>query len=307
MRSVLVVLAIAGCYKDKAAVTAPPANKVGAPALATSDDVLAYLPKDSELVLGFDLIELRHGALYKAFEGELTQGVGAKLAEARQCGVDLMGGVERLTAGGKVSGSGEDFQGVVVVRGVDTARVLPCMAKHAADKGTVTNEGGVVTVTTANHQDTAAMAAGAMTLVMEFGPGVNKESIGRVLALGSPLRTSPAFMALYQRREPRVAMWGMVNGAAPFMAEVRKNGINPRSVDGTLRVTDELVAALRVTLGSPGEADQLVQSMTAVQGIVQPMLTRFDVRADGATVRLGATATEAQLRAMVGLLGKFGP
>jgi hypothetical protein len=306
MRSVLVVLAIAGCYKEKAAVVPPPANKVASPAHDVSNDVLAFLPRDSELVIGLDGVELRRAALYTSFEDELMQGISSKLAHARQCGLDPKT-VEGFTAGGKVIGGGEQFEGVFVVRGVDSARALTCMAKEGAAKGTVTNEGGVVTLQTNDHQDVAVTAAGARTLVMQFGHGVNKDSIGALLALGSPLRTSPAFMTLFERREPHAAMWFMINGSAPFMAELRKNGISPRSVDGTLRVTDQLAGALRVSFASPADADSLVQMTHQVQGYVQAMVERFDVRADGAVVHVEAAATEAQLRALAALFGKFAP
>lgn len=307
MRSVLVVLAIAGCYKDKPAVTPPPANKADRSPSVGSDDVLAYLPVDSEIILGIDLLELRGSALYGSFEDELSSSLGAKLAEARQCGVDPMRGLERLTAGGKLTGDSDDFLGVVVVRGVDVSLALPCIAKKAAANGVVTNENGVVTVTKPDHQDAVATSAGARTLVIQFGPGVNKASIANVKSKGAPLRTSPAFMALFQRREPNAAVWGMVNGNAKFMAQVRATGVNPRSLDGTLRITDQLVAALRVSFSTPGDADQFVQTMAQVQGIATPMLERFDVRADGPVVHVDATATEGQVRAIASLLGRFGP
>jgi hypothetical protein len=306
MRSVLVVLAIAGCYKDKPAAVPPPANKVASPARDVSDDVLAFLPRDSELVFGLDAVELHRAALYTSFEDELMQGVSSKLAHARQCGLDLKT-LERVTAGGKLTVGGEQFEGVIVVRGVDPALVLSCMAKDGAAKGTITTEGGVVTVQTKEHQDVAVTAAGARTLLMQFGSRVNKASISALLELGSPLRTSPAFMTLFERREPHAAIWFMINGSAPFMAEIRKNGINPRSVDGTLRVTNQLAGAVRVSFASPTDADALVQMMKQVQGYVQAMVERFDVRADGSVVHVEALATEAQLRAIAGLLGKFGP
>ena len=307
MRSVLVVLAIAGCYKDKPAVAPPPANKVESSPSVGSDDLLAYLPVESEIIIGVDLLELRGAALYRSFEDEMSSGLGAKLAEARQCGVDPMGGLERLTVGGKLSGNSDDFEGVVVVRGVDASLALPCIAKKAAADGTVTNEGGVVTVTKPDHQDAVATSAGARTLVMQFGPGVNKASIANAMSKGSPLRTSPAFMALFQRRERHAAIWGMVNGNAKFMAQVRASGVSPKSLDGTLRVTDQLVAALRVSFPTPADADQFVQTMAQVQGMAKPMLERLDVRADGPVVHVDATATEGQLRAITSMLGHFGP
>jgi hypothetical protein len=308
MRSVLVVLAIAGCYKDKPAVAPPPANKVDAPLSSGSDDVLAFLPVESEIILGIDLLELRASALYRSFEGELSGNLGTRLAEAKQCGVDPMGGLERITAAGTVSADSDKFQGVVVVRGVDASLALPCMAKQAAAKGKVTNEDGVVTITQPDHQDAVATSAGARTLVIQFGPGVGKASIASVKAKGAPLRTSPAFMALFQRREPHAAVWGMINGNAKFMAQVRASGVNPKNMDGTIRVTDQLVAALRVSFATPGDADQLVQTVGQVQGFVKPMLERFEVRADGTVVHIDATATEGQLRALASMMGgAFGP
>jgi hypothetical protein len=310
MRSALVAVVlvlIAGCYRDKGAPAAPPANRVEEPRPATSDDVLAYLPVDAELVVGVEVSVLRQSALYRAFEQQLLDTYVNQLGEAQRCGIDPTRGLGRVTIAGKLDRDGNDFEGVVVFRGVDTTLALPCIGREATNKGKVERLGDFIVVTGEPDDTFAAARAGDSTLVIQIGRAATRASLTSILSSGAPLRTSPAFMGLFGRREANAAVWGMVNGASPFMADLRLGGPTPRSVDGTLRVTHELVATIRMTMTSPADADQIVQSLTPMLPAAKNMLSRLDVRADGNVVNLDAVATEAQLRAFVGMLGAFGP
>jgi hypothetical protein len=307
MRSALVVLAIAGCYRDKPVAEPPPANKVETPR-PVADDVLAYLPVDAELVMGVEMGVLRGGQLYRTFEKQALDALGTKLQKMQMCGIDPTTTLSRVTVAGTLTGGDDDFQGVVVFKGVDTARALPCIASQGATNGTVQRDGDIIVVARSGNDDFAAAAVDAGTLVLKIGAEMNRASMTQTLSMGAPLRTSPAFMKLFNRREPHVAVWGMVNGNARFMQPVIAAGVKPKSVDGTVRATDELTIAMRVTLGAAADADDLVQKMGQVQGVAKPMLSRFDVRAEGAVVHMDVAATEAQLRALAGMLGGgFGP
>jgi hypothetical protein len=302
MRSVLVILAIAGCYKEKPAAAPPPANRVDAPRPVV-DDVLAYLPVDAELVVGIEMTVLRDGQLYRTFEKQALDALGRKVQQMNMCGIDPTTTLARVTVAGNIVSPNDDFQGVMVFKGVDTARVMPCIAQQGATNGTVTREGELVIVARPGNDDFAAAAVDGQTLVMKIGANMNGASLTQTLSAGAPLRTSPAFMKLFNRREARSAVWAMVNGNAPFMQPVVAAGVRPKSVDMTLGVTHELAAAVRVTLATPADADALVQTMQQVQSAVTPMVSRFDVRADGPIVHITGAATEAQLRALVGMLG----
>ncbi len=304
----IALLSVVGCYKETPPPAPPPvANRVAEPKPVASDDLLAYLPMDAELVVGVDLTLLRQAALYRTFEKQLLDAVGKELAAAQRCGVDPARSLQRVTLAGKTDSS-KDFDGVVVLRGVDTALALPCIAREAASKGKVESSGDVVVLTGTNSEDSfVAAATGSSTLVLQMSPAASRASITSVLASGAPLRASPTFMGLFDRREPGAAVWGMVNGNAPFMASAKMAGVNPRSIDGTVRVTDELTAVLRMTMPSAAEADQVVQSAQAMLPSARNMLSRLDVHAEGAVVRFDAVATESQLRTLAGMAGAFGP
>jgi hypothetical protein len=310
MRSVLAAIAlasVAGCYREKPAPAPPPANRVEEPKPVASDDLLAYLPVDADLVVGVELNLLRQAQLYRTFEKQLLDAFGKELAAAQRCGVDPARALQRVTIAGKIDDS-KDFDGVVVFRGVDTALALPCIAREAASKGKVESSGDLVVVTGTNAEDSfAAATSGSSTLVVQISHTASRATIASVLGSGAPLRTSPAFMTLFGRREANAAVWGMVNGNAPFMASAKMSGISPKSMDGTLRVTDELTAVLRMTMPSPADADQLVQSAQAMLPSARSMLSRLEVQADGAVVRFDAAATEPQIRALAGMMGAFGP
>jgi hypothetical protein len=313
MRSALAAIAlvaILGCHHEKAAPVAPPANHVEAPKPIANEDVLAYLPVDAEIVVGFDFAVLRKSALYQTFEKQVLDKFARQLAEAQRCGIDPARTLQSVSIGGSLGSSGQDFDGVVVFRGVDPALVMPCIAKQAQTKGTAKVDVGqdMVVVSDSSANDTfAAAAGGPATLVFHIGKTATRETLTKIVASGAPLRSSPTCVGLFDRREANAAVWGMIIGNAAFMAALKQSGITAKLMDGTLRVTDQLTAALRMTMPSPAEADSLVALAQGMLPQARKMLERIDVRADGAVVHFDVVATEPQLRAIAGMLGAFGP
>lgn len=302
MRSVLVVLALTSCYRDGAPPPSTPSNTAEPRREPASNDELAFLPIDAELVVGLDFTQMRASEVFQQLESQLLGAFDTELRKLRDCGLDPVRSIQRVTLAGKLDAQ-ERFTGVLVVRGVDGARTLSCLAKAGASEGTVTHVDGVVTVTRADRDNVAAGLAGATTLVVRIAADASRETLGVVLASGAPLRASRVFMALYARREPGASVWGMINGQAAFMGSARQLGVDPRSVDGTLTLTDRLTAVVRLTFASDADADRLVQTLAPMLGGARAMFERFDARADGSVARFDLVATEAQVRALVGTMG----
>jgi len=306
MRILLVALVAAlGCSKAPPAAT--PANQAPAPDYrATADDVLGFLPAQTDFVVGVDVVALRGSALWQKFEPQLLQALGAGLEKFRNtCGFDPLRTIERVTMA-VTPLEGDRVKGVFVVRGVDTTKTLDCMTAEAKKEGTqVTNDRGVLIMTKKDKDPTmvGATVVGPSTLVVQLDDSVTYDSVTAVLAAGTPLRTSPTFMRLYERREPGSSLWMMANGNSKAFEQMAGMGMRPKSLDGSLTVTDRFALALRMTMGTPDEATRLAAELDKVKGPFGSMVERFDSRATANDVALDVVITEAQVRALLGMLG----
>jgi hypothetical protein len=306
MRLLLLALAVVACHRS-APEPATPANKAAAPDYrATADDVLGFLPADSEVVIGIDLVAARSSALWHQFAAQIDALAKEGLSEVGAiCGADPLKTVERITFGFKLSRT-EQVEGVFVIRGIDPTKALDCAVKHAEKEGRAPKvDRGVLTEVAPKRGNLrAATTIVGSTLVMQIGPVASYDTMQKVLASGAPLRkSSPIFMQLFDRREHGAALWGMANGNAPMFDELAQTGMRPKSIDGTLRVTDRFVVAARATMGSPGDATRLSGELDQVKGPASAMLERFDTRVTESTVGIDVSITEPQLRALIGTLG----
>ena len=297
-------LAIAGCGGGSKGQSTGPSNKADGPAAGAADDVLAFLPIDSDIVIGVDANALRSSALWQQFEPQIVQGLGDTLVKVRdKCGFDPMKTVERAAIGGKVD-QNEKFEGVIVVRGVSGPRVLECIAESSKGEATVNNVGGVVTIDRGATEEKSAMTlVGSNTLVAHVGMTASAATLDAAIKGGAPLRSSQAFMGMFDRREPGASVWGMINGNAPFMAEMAQAGARPKSVDGTLVIKDRFVGAMRITFATPDDANKVNQQLQQVVPMVQGQFEKVDVRTDGAMIRADVVATDEQLKKVFGMLG----
>jgi hypothetical protein len=306
MRYVLLGLALVGaCHRAPGPAT--PANKVATPDYqATAEDELGFLPLDSEMVAGIDMVALRRSQLWQKFEPMFVSALGDDLAKFRSaCGFDPLKTIERMTLAIKERGP-DQYRGVFVIRGVDTTRVRECLASEVQKNGgKATNDRGVVLVTQPSSPGTtlAVGVVGASTMVVQMDAVTTYDSLTSVLAGGAPLRKSAAFMTLQTRREAGSSIWFMANGNSKAFDQMRAMGLGPKSIDGTLTVTDRFAGTLRMTMASPAEAARMQSEFDKVKGMIAPMVDKFDTRANADVVSVEATVTEQQLRNMLQMLG----
>ena len=309
MRTVLVALAIAGC--SRAPGPAAPANKAPAPDYrATADDLLGFLPADSEFVFGVDLVQLRRSQLWLKFEPQIVQAIGGDLAKFKtSCGFDPLQTVERVTMAGNAH-PGDRVTGVIVIRGVDGGRILDCINTEASKNGKVVKDRGVLVVTQPSqpNMEMAVTVVGPSTLVVQIETVANHDTLQKVLASGAPLRSSQAFMQLFARREGGASLWGMANGNSDAFKELASLGMRPRALDGTLAITDRFALAMRITMPNPDDAARVAGELDKIKGPFGAMVDRFETRADGDLVNVHVVVTEEQLRSLIGLMGgSLGP
>jgi hypothetical protein len=135
------------------------------------------------------------------------------------------------------------------------------------------------------------------------GPVVNRALATSRVQAGIPLRSSPAFVELYNKLEPNASVWFIANGASPSLQSIAGMGINPRFIDGTLTVTDRYVGVLRVTFATPDEAQNLAKLSNSVSSQIRAMVETFDVRADGPVARFDIVMTSSQAQTVLGMFG----
>ncbi len=298
----LCVLAAAACSKGSTQKTSPSNKAEPPPIAAASDDVLGYLPVDSEIVFGVDANAMRASALWKQFEPQIVAGLGSKLPAMRdKCGFDPLTSVERISVAGKI-GNNEQFDGVVVIRGVSGAKTLECIGMATEGEGVVKNEGGVLTVDRGGEKMVATIV-GSNTLVVHTGTTASAATLDAVVRSGAPLRSSKGFMELFDRREANPSVWGMINGNSPLLRMMAQAGAQPKSVDGTLVLQDRFIAAMRVTFLNQADADKMKQTASQVLPMVQGKVDKIDISVTGPMLRMDVVATDAQVRSLLDMLG----
>ncbi len=286
---------VAGCFRD-APLDSPPSNHAEA---APSDDVLAYLPADSELVFGLDLARKRSSPLWARFEPYVADAMKAELDKIRaSCGFDPMQTVQRVTFGFR-SHVRNELSGVAVVRGVDTSRILVCAADQFGKHGDGVTDRGVVILDPRSPKASAWTVAGSDTLVVQVGPHVDHDSITAIVTSGVPLRSSAIFLSLFGRLEPGASLWGVVNGASSALDGF---DVRPRTIDGTVRTTDRVTVAVRIKVADPQGAlklaDLIEKDLTKA-----PFLTLRAAVAAAETVKIDIVMTPDQISAALALIG----
>jgi hypothetical protein len=292
-------IALAACYRDRAP-DAPPGERTeeGRAAGAASSDELAFLPLDSELVLGLDVRQIVGSPLWKQLEPQLMDRIGPRLGEVRAaCGYEPLAVLRNVTVGVKLT---EPFDGVIVVRGLPRDKTLACVTRVLPNRPGITVERGVVTVPSDGpNEPPAVMAfANATTLVVTTSRG----KLDAALASGAPLRGSRAFTELWELVNARDAVWGVVNGASRAFASLASFGVRPRAVLGSASLASGLALTGRMRLGSPDEATQLASLGQAQVSALQSMAEKVEVGSEGTDVTLRVEMTTAQVETIARML-----
>ena len=303
MRILLVALLVAGCYRDSTPSTTPPANKAHASEQVTSD-VLAFIPKDSDVVIGADLARLRSSPLWGSqIEPVITNNGGEKLSKVRtSCGFDPLTAVTHVTFGTRKIN--DNAEGTIVVRGVEPRGAIDCVERLIKGQEQVTRDGDTLVLSEQGDPFQVALSPlGRSAVLAVAANGANRAATMSRAQSGTPLRSSPAFVELFSKLEPNAAMWFIANGASPTLKSIAGMGINPRFIDGTVMVSDRYVAVLRVTFATPDEAQNLAKLSNSVSAQVRAMVESFDVRADGPVARFDIVVTSAQAQTILGMVG----
>jgi len=291
--------------KVKSAVAGGPA----VPGLASSGDDLSLLPADSEMVMGLNFAQLQTSALWKQFSPKIMEKAANGLAEFKAaCGFDPMEAIKSMSMGLKGVG-GDVPDGVIIVHGLDKTKSMACLDKaktEAAKNGSeITVDGDVFTVKDKNGQLTAWTFTGSDVLLGVLGPTASKDTLATAAKGANGIKSSQTFVDMFAKINTKDSLWLLINGNAPFMAKAAQAGVKPKAVFGSINVTDGLTVDMRIRLGTPDEATQLV-SMAKGQTSspqVKQMFDKLDVTADGTDAKISIAMSNAKLQALIGMVG----
>jgi hypothetical protein len=293
-------LALVAC--GSSAPAPAPSHKAPAPSYAAAlDDVLGFLPGDSELVVGVDGNQIRTTAIWSQVAPRLEKVLGSELQQVRTaCGFDPLATVERLSLG--LHAVDQDrMAGVIVARGVG-AGTLGCVRTHFGKGGAVLDDKGVLVMDHHDGRIKTAWTVVGTSVVVQIGQDVGHDSMQAVLASGSPLRARGAFMTIFNRLPKGGSVWGIVDGHSKLFDELSGTGMRPLAIEGTVTLSDRIVVAGTATFDSPevaAKVDALVKGSFAQ---IQAYVERGDSRADGAAVHVDVSVSGAQLQRLLGTI-----
>ena len=271
------------------------------------------LPLESELVAGINVHKLVGSTLWQRWIAPRPV-IAKAIRELRDaCGYEPLEVLTSIAFGMKGLGTA-DVTGVLVMRGMPRDKTMACVP--ALDKsvvksgGTVTRDGDAVLITDKDGKTGAYAFIDETTVVTVMGPGASKASIDAVARRRNGLPSSPAFMDMFRKVHASDAVWLLLNGNSSVLSKFGSVGIRPKGVFGSIDVTDRIVLAIALRLGSADEANATAKMLQGQVNNpqVQQMFDKLEITADqndvDVALELGDTKLQ-QLMAMIG--GMMGP
>jgi hypothetical protein len=295
MKRFAILVAVASCFHDSSTSLS---NEGGSGA---SNDVLAMLPMNSEIVFGVDVAASRSTQLWSRFEPRVVHEVKKDLDElTAACGFDPITTTRQVTGGIKFIEHGR-VSGVIVARGVP-AKVLDCVMTHFGKGGDNAKRDHGVVLYREGDQESAWSIVGTDTLVIELAPAVTADSMAHVIASGSPLRSSPHFLAIFDRLDHSAQTWAVVNGSSSIMNDFH-DGPRPKTIDGTLKASDRLVLAARFEMAEPADATRFHALISKDLDRAAGFMQVHTAKVTGSAVTLDVELTGDQIENALALLG----
>lgn len=290
--------------------TTTPGDKTSAtPVAVAGGDDLALLPVDSEMVMGLNFAQLQQSALWKQYAPKLMEKAGGDLAEFKAaCGFDPMDAIKSVSIGMKGLG-GTTPDGAIVIHGPEKAKVMACMDKakaEAAKKGSeLTVDGDVVLVKDKSGNNTAFTFVNDSTILAVIGASATKDAVLAAAKGGSALKSSPAFVEMFSKINTGDSLWMLMNGNSPAFSKMGAMGVKPKAVFGSINVTDGLTLDMRIRLGTPDEAKNLVAMLQGQinNPQVKQMFDKLDVTQDGSDAKFSVAMSNQKLQQLASMVG----
>lgn len=311
--ALLAVSVITACKKDDksdiAAAVGGPGGAGGGKAASSGDD-LSLLPVDAELVVGINVGQIQQSALWKeiaepALAKARDQHKMGKLNDVKEkCGFDPSTAIKSIAIGLK-GFAAEKPDGVVVVHGLDKTKTLACTDKMkdeiTAEGSEITHDGDVTLVKNKQGETVAIAFANDSTMVMVIGANATTAGIKTVLAGGSALKTSPAFVEMYGKVKTTDSVW--VLGSGGLMDKAAAVGAKPKGMFGSLNVTDGLALDASLKFETPDAAAQVASKLKQQSQMAVTMVDKIDVTSEGDLAKISVVLSNQKLQALISQVG----
>lgn len=294
----LVACLTVGCFRG-AAPPPPPTAPVAPKAarVVASSDPLAYLPEESTLVMVVELKELMASQSMKSMLPLIEKRLPATVAQAfATCGFDPLS-LKRASMGLHDIGASRP-RGTIVIRGYHRDVLMKCVEQARTPEVAIDN--GVILVPVTDGK-VAMTFADDTTLVIQVGPETTAATLRAAIDAGAPLRLNTRFLELMGKLEPSHPLWFIFDDAK-LMASAPL-GSPMRTVMGSARINDSLIADVRLRFADPAGASSVA---TMMQGQVSSAAMFFDeltITPDDSDVVVHAAMSDAKLSSAIGMLG----
>jgi hypothetical protein len=292
---------VTACKKDEAAGDK---SAEGASGSAAFSDDLALIPRDSEVVIGINVMQAMQSGLWKEYvQPMLTSGEATRrLSEFQaKCGVDPMTVVKSLSIGVKGT-SGSKPEGVVVVHGMTKAKAMACldsMKDDMAKDGTeLSHDGDVVLIKNSRGTQVAMTYVNDSTALAVFGEQANAASVKAAQTSEQTLKASQPFLEMYKKINTGDSLWMLLSGKT--LERGAAFGVKPTAVFGSFNVTDGLAVDLRVRFATPDEATSFAKLGQSQSQQAGKMFDKFEVTNDGPSdVKVSLALSSPKLKDLV--------
>jgi hypothetical protein len=251
-----------------------------------TDDALAYLPADSDIVLGFDVDALRGTSATDDLREELEHELAYR-AFKRGCGFDPLTAIDRVTIG--VHADGDHSTGVFVVNGSELGKLVKC----ADDIGdTVRRDGDIVFVT--DKDGTAALElVDDHTLIGVFGEHPTKHMVDEVLRRDDSIRGRKEFASLYSDVDTRSAAWVVLSGTT-LREKVELDSF--QGIAASVKIDSRLTFEMRARFASAADAEKAFDTVGRVTRSVGG--ADFSAETDGRDILVKGDMPPKMLRSL---------
>jgi hypothetical protein len=285
---------------------------------AGGGDDLALLPADSEIVIGLNFAQLEQSALWKQFAPKIMDKMSGKLTAFKTaCGFDPMDTFKSMSMGFKNVDGKSQPDGVIVIKGGEKSKIMPCMDKYkaeAAKDGTdITVDGDVVLFKDNKNNGNAAMTfVNDTTAVVTMGTAGTKDGVKAAAKGGNGLKSSSTFNEMFSKINAGDSLWFLVNGNSPLLEKSGGMLGKPKAIYGSVNVTDGLAADVHVKSATADEAKSLVDLAKSATDNpqVKQMVDKMDITANGDDAHFVAAMSNQKLQALMqmagGMLGMMG-
>jgi hypothetical protein len=267
-------------------------------------DLLAWIHRDSELVLGVNLVQLRASPIWhQELEPWLTAQLAATLPAMRsRCGIELLTSVETVAVG--LRRFVTTIEGSVVLRGPEPRELWDCLraCRDAlrADGIDPRWDDDILSLRTARGNGVVLVGEDDGLIRGQLGVEASTEELQKTAKKPPMLKASPGFLELIGRLDGNASGWFLLQG--PLLQFAAEERVPLRAVTGVVDATagDRVTLDVRLYTSTQERAVRYADTANArLAPAARAAFTELVIAAEGAAVHVTAAMTGAQLLSLI--------